>query len=159
MVEAKAFYVKFQADHPDRRLRGGSMAGSEEERFIAGPVVLTWDPGIRLVCLTYAHDGIVTAKDAEMLTAAMGHWVGREGKPFGMLVDESERSIPDPGYRKIWMSYLNEVKDAALIALFDAPPALRISIEALAVGSGLQMRAFAARGEALAWLREKGFAK
>jgi hypothetical protein len=126
------------------------------ERLRVGSIVLTWDPEARLAFIRFERETQATGRDAAVLVDALTGWIGTEARPFGLLGDGANLSGLDAEYRSVWGRFLRKHREDSFTAFFNMGPVIRVAAEMFRIGTGLQLKAFAAEDEARAWLRRMG---
>jgi hypothetical protein len=123
-----------------------------------GAMEINWDSASRLALIRFPANTTLTGRDAEFLIEALRSWIGVEHKPFAILADATGVRGADAEYRANTTKFYRQYRNELFIALVNVGPFVRVLAEMFRVGSGLQVKAFAGKAEARAWLLEKGIA-
>ncbi len=126
------------------------------EEITVGAIRQTWDPEARLATIGFERETHATGRDAVVLVDALTGWIGTEGKPFGLLGDGANLSGLDAEYRSVWGKFLRKHREDSFTAFFNMGPVIRVAAEMFRIGTGLNLKAFAAEDDARAWLRRMG---
>jgi hypothetical protein len=126
------------------------------ERINTGTIQLTWDFPSRLAELRFESETYLMGKDAAVLADALKLWIGKDGRPFGMLVDGARLSGVDAEFRSVGAAFFRAHREDSCVAAFNMSPILRVIVDMFRVGTGMRLKAFASESAARAWLQKMG---
>ncbi len=116
----------------------------------------TWDPKTRIATRQPGFNP--THEEAAAAIEALDDWVGRERKPFALLLNSVQARPVSLDERVAFSRFLSTHRDNVVAAAFGMSPDFQQQVEMGAAANGIRFRAFADEAGARAWLREQGFA-
>lgn len=140
---------------------GLRLGGRGVERLERSGIELTWDPDVRVAVFRFLQQGTnATGKDARVFLEAIGEWTRPPDASWAMLVDCSQLSNVDAGWRSAFSAHFKHERHRASVAWFNANALVRtmvlMFVTAMRFGGPFKGKAFATEEEARSWLREMG---
>ena len=121
-------------------------------------MTLEWDPRARVASVRYAPDANLTAADGDFMVDALTSWIGPAGVPFAVLADAAGLGSTEAAYRATVSRFFRRHRETAFIALVNLGSVIHVVVEMFRIGTGIQLKTFAGKAEARAWLRTRGIA-
>lgn len=115
---------------------------------------LSWDPSTRLAAFRQAEH--VTRAHARALVDELTRCIGIDAEPFGLLIDATDVSTTEVGWRSTWAEFFRVHRAYCVLAIFGATAIIRVVIDAFRIATSMRMKAFSTEDEARSWLRTMG---
>jgi hypothetical protein len=139
--------------------KGGSpMTTANGNTVASASTEIAWHAPSRVAMVRYAPGTNLTSTDGEFLVDALARWVSDNGEPFAVLADGTGLRGTNAAYRAKASHFFRRHRATAFIALINLGPVIHVVVEMFRVGTGIQLKTFAAEAAARTWLRTKGIA-
>lgn len=131
------------------------------DRLERNGIELTWDPETRLAVFRFSQENTAArGEDARAFLEAVREWTQPPEVRWGMLVDCSQLSNVDAGWRSEFSSHFKHERNRAAVAWFNANALVRtmvlMFVTAMRLAGPFRGKAFATEEEARSWLRNLG---
>jgi hypothetical protein len=135
-----------------------AVGPTNENTVASASTEIAWHAPSRVAMVRYASGATLTGTDGTFLVDALARWIGKNGEPFAVLADAAGLRGTDAAYRAQASHFFRQHRATAFVALINLGPVIHVVVEMFRVGTGIQLKTFAAEAAARTWLRTKGIA-